>query len=210
MFAFSKYSANRADRLEDFWRDFAFLGLTCYLRMAGRHEVEVRLLTLRMFVQLCAVRSPFLTGGRVGPEHVAQILWRLSPAYDTRTTDSHARITFVQSIAGLPFVSAVRAINRFLDRMLIDRPPHQAKQSKEKSDTSFAASIIHSLSVNYGWSGEEILDLPIPRIFQYLRRIQREREPEAALWNPMRDRFLARYMAKRKAWKETQRNGDKS
>ncbi len=200
---FSRHSANRADRLEDYWRNFAFLGLNEELRFFGGHKVEVRLLTLRMFIQLCAVRSPFLVGGRVGPEHVAQILWRLSPAYDTRTSNPEARRQFVESIAAIPFKSSVRNIGRYIDRMLIDKPPQPAgKLVKGKADTSFAASMVHRLAGEYGWSGEEILELPMPRIFQYLRRIQRENDPKSALWNPIRDRFVARWMMKRRQARE--------
>src|SRR5439155_5373159 len=78
-------AAQRGDRLEDYWRDYAFLGLNdeLIIPVAGTkaRRIEVRQLTLRMFIQLCAVRSPFLVGGSVGPQHVAQILWRLSPQY---------------------------------------------------------------------------------------------------------------------------------
>jgi len=180
---------SRAERLEDYWRDFAFLGLTEELRFGSKRKIEVRQLTLRMFIQLCAVRSPFLVGGNVGPEHVAQILWRLSPDYDRRAS-TDARKEFVASISDLPFRTSVRSITRFLDRMLIDRPPGSSKSNCQKPDTSFAASMVHQLAISYGWSDDAILDLPMPRLFQYLRKIHRSNDPELAYFNPLRDRFV--------------------
>jgi hypothetical protein len=191
----------RADRLEDYWRDYAFLGLTEELRIAGGRKIEVRQLTLRMFIQLCAVRSPFLVGGRVGPEHVAQILWRLSPQYG-----QIPRHEFVASIADIPFNSATRAITRFLDRMLIDKPPSAAKSNGSRPDTSFAASVIHQIGKEYGWSDEAILDLPMPRLFQYMRKIHRGYDPDLLRFNPLRDRFVKhitdKVIAQRKATRE--------
>jgi hypothetical protein len=176
----------RAERLEDYWRDYAFLGLTEELRIAGqKHPVRVRQLTLRMFIQLCAVRSPFLVGGRVGPEHVAQILWRLSPEYG-----KSARQEFVATVADLPFTATTRAITRYLDRMLIDKPPQSGKSNGSRPDTSFAASMIHQLAKEYGWSDEAILDLPMPRLFQYMRKIHRGYDPDLLHFNPLRDRFV--------------------
>lgn len=189
-------AAKRLERLEDYWRDLAFLGLTEELRFAGRRKVEVRQLTLRMFVQLCAVRSPFLVGGKVGPEHVAQILWRLSPIYDTRLANPEARKAFVESVADLGYHSAVRTISRFVDRMLIDKPPIPESKSKGKAkpDTSFAASVIHTMAISYGWNDELILDQPIPRLFQYMRKITRYNDPEVLTFNPLVDKYKARIM----------------
>src|SRR5437762_5593614 len=140
----------RADRLEDHWRDFTFLGLTETLHIAGGFSIEVQQLTLRMFLQLCAVRSPFLVGGRVGPEHVMQILWRLSPNYSAM--DLVGRSEFIASIGVLPYRSSRRAIDRFLDRMFIDKPPQSASPRRKniKNDTCFAASVIHAFVENYG------------------------------------------------------------
>ncbi len=185
-------AGERGDRLQEYWRNFAFLGLTETLRIAGGHSIEVRQLTLRMFVQLCAVRSPFFVGGRIGPEHVAQVLWRISPEYDTRGSNPNARKDFVATIAGLPFKSSVRAVDRYIDRQLMDKPPVPVQRNDKKSDTSFAASMVHALSSNYGWSDELILDQPLTRMFQYLRRIRRENDPELCSFNPLSDRFTKR------------------
>lgn len=184
-------ACQRADRLEDYWRDFAFLGIDETLRFAGGHSLDVKPLTLRIFIQLCAVRSPFLVGGRVRAEHIAQILWRISPAYDGGK-DPEVRKGFVAAISRLPFDSAIRTIDRFLDRQLRDRPPVPVKTNGTRADTSYAAMIIHCLASAYGWSGEEILDLPMPRIFQYLRKIHRSNDPDMGYWNPIRDRLTRR------------------
>jgi hypothetical protein len=191
------------------------------------HSLEVRPLSLRMFLQLCAVRSPFLVGGAIRPEHVAQVLWRLSPQYDARNNlplplplnlkradeeveeeeELSPRQRFIASIAALPFRPAVRAISRFLDRMLIDRPPSRGGGDGSKADTSFAAALIHTLASAYGWSDDQILDTPMPRLFQYIRKIQREAAAEHGqalpTFNPLRDRLTKRltekFMAARKS-----------
>ncbi len=207
----------RAERLEDYWRDFAFLGLTEKLRIAGGHSIEVRLLTLRMFVELCAIQSPFIIGGKIGPEDVAVLLWRLSPMYDTRSDKRwlwlkfrrrNAQREFMRSIKRLPFRSSLRACDRYLDRMLIDRPPTTAtKQAQCKPDTGFAANMIHQLASAYGWNDDQILDLPMPRLFQYLRRIQRAINSELSRFNPIRDRMAkkitSKVIAARKARRKT-------
>lgn len=189
----------RSDRLHDYWRDFAFLGLDDEIRVAGDPEtraartIQLRQLTLQMFVELCAVRSPFLVGGSIRPEHVGQILWRLSPDY---AANREARRNFIDRIATLPFHAAVRSISRYLDRMLIDRPSSNAKADGSRADTSFAASVVHALASLYGWSDETILNLPMPALFQYLRKVQQHHNPEAVSFSPLRDRFTQKIFKK--------------
>lgn len=204
----------RADRLEDHWRHFAFLGLTDTLHITGGHEIEVRLLTLRMFVQLCAVRSPFLIGRRnVEAEDIAILLWRLSPRYDMRDDKRwlwlrfrrrDARKEFMRSIQKFPFRATLRACNRYLDRMLIDAPPSSDTKTRVQIDTSFAATMVHQIAQNYGWSDDQILDLPIPRLFQYMRKIHRNIDNDLAYFNPIRDKFVHRIMDKILATRKAQ------
>jgi hypothetical protein len=195
----------RVDRLENYWRDFAFLGINEELRL-GKTRVEVRLLTLRMFVQLLAVRSPFVAGGSVRPEHLVQLLWRMSPKY--KADDKAARTEFIESIAPIFVVSvfprAVRTISRFIDRMLLDKPPvREGAGVSAKPDASFAAGLVHLIASNYGWSQDDILDTPMPVLFQFIRKLQREMDPELETFNPLTDRFTARvvqrYLARKNA-----------
>jgi len=191
-------AVKRAGRLEDSWREFPFLGVTD--RICG---VEVNLLTLRMFAQFCNARSPFFVGGSIRPEHIVQILWRLSPKYRSPITDhrSHkkARSAFVRSIIALPYRKARRAIHRFLDRMLIDKPPVTDCPSSQP-DVSFVASFVHELASAYGWTQDHILDLPMPAIFQYFREIKRDKYSAAGKscprFNPLRSRLTKRILEK--------------
>src|SRR5439155_20425435 len=88
--------------------------------------------------------------------------------------------------------ATVRPLSRYLDRMLIDKPPGNAgpNSKSKKPDSSFAASAIHQLASAYGWSDELILDLPTPRLFQYMRKIHRASDPDLPYFNPLRDRVV--------------------
>jgi len=195
----------RAGALEDSWREFPFLGITDSI--CG---IDVNLLTLRMFIQLCNVRSPFLVGGPIGPGDIAVFLWRLSPQYDgaqrtappTRAKGRarhSVRAAFVASIIDLSYGQTRRAINRFLDRMLIDKPAVTDGPSSP-TDVSFAASFIHQVASAYGWSEDTILDLPMPALFQYVREIQRDKAAAAGKsrpkFNPLRSRLTRKALAK--------------
>src|ERR1700730_7053612 len=68
----------RGYKLEESHREYSYLDAPEFI--CG---VEVRPLTLQMYLQLCAARSPFLVGGRAPfIQDVGVFLFRLSPAYD--------------------------------------------------------------------------------------------------------------------------------
>jgi hypothetical protein len=227
----------RGYRIEESFREFTYLGAPEFI--CG---VEVRPLTLQMYLQLCAARSPFLVGGR-RPfiQDVAVFLFRLSPAYDqafaaksaaraeiaTLRSLPHSRLRAIARANGLiagfrsrvarrtslvtlleqnteaiaqrafdnvrrPFLDlilffdfeegfrrAVRSIDRFLDRMLLDKPlaPNGKKPSMDQSDTCFAEDVIHIIAGARHWSRDEILRMPMPEVFQAIRKILRE-DPE--------------------------------
>jgi hypothetical protein len=234
----------RGFKLEESFREYSYLGAPEFIR-----GVEVRPLTLQMYLQLCAARSPFLVGGRAPfIQDVAVFLFRLSPAYDqafaakreayNRGENSHGwtriftgnrffiRVSsvlirgkprlspdelalaafkrvqreFIDRILQLPFAPTARAIHRFVDRMLLDKPISSSRKSLlDPSDTSSAADIIHLLAGAYHWSRDEILRLPMPEIFQALRNIQRDGQncPKRARVkvHPFAMRFTRKHLA---------------
>jgi hypothetical protein len=88
------------------------------------------------------------------------------------------RSRFSESIIALPFDSSVRAINRFVDRALLDKPQGRSNKnpSLDPTDTSCDADVIHMIAGAYHWSREEILTLPMQEIFQALRNINADNE----------------------------------
>jgi hypothetical protein len=118
---------------------------------------------------------------------------------------TRARRPFIELILFFDFEEgfrrAVRSIDRFLDRMLLDQPPWSKSKnpSLDPRDTCFATEVIHMLASAYGWSRDEILALPMPEVFQTIRKIQRDdpRCPERYLAkvHPLANRFTRRHRA---------------
>jgi hypothetical protein len=99
------------------------------------------------------------------------------------------------------FRRAGRSIDRFLDRMLLDKPIswNGKNPSLDPSDTSFAEDVIHLIAGARGWGRDEILQLPMPEVFQALRKIQRDdprcSKPARAKVHPFATRFTRRHRA---------------
>lgn len=188
-FPIDKYNAAIAKERDA--RDFAFLGVDT--EICG---VAARLMTLRMFIQLCYAKSPFLVGGPVGPEHVAQILWRLSPQY--KTTRRGARARFIKSIASLPYAESRKAVEEYLDLIFFDAPPSSGKNKVPR--VSFATQLIDFFGHHYGWTRNETLDSPLPELFQLMKEINRRTNPDAVSINRLSDKVKAEWARELEAW----------
>jgi hypothetical protein len=177
-------------------RDTVFLGAT--LDICGE---PVLLLTARMFLQLTYPGgSPFLLGGDRSPEHVAQILWRLSPLYQVPPVvgRDRARIQFVKRIAPLPFLECCAAIESFLDLMLFDAPPSSG-QSRAPT-VSFGTKLVDFFARNYGWSIDAIMDAPMPQLFQLMKEINRRTNPDACSINRLSDKVKQAWGRELEEW----------
>ena len=189
---------SRGTRLAESWRELAFL--STIETLCG---VQVRQLSLRMFAELCRARSPFLCGGSIGGEDVVLFLWRLSPGFDRLDADRRAR--FVESVHPLAyerdrFHRSVRSIKRFVNRMLVDKPPSSGG-SNSISDVSFVGAFVHEFASAYGWDEDQILDKPLPQLFQLLRQILRDRNPKLPRFNPIAARLTRRVVDRHRARK---------
>lgn len=118
-----------------------------------------------------------------------------------RNAFSRVRRQFIDGILQLPFSTAVRAITRFIDRMLLDKPlvSRGRNLSHDPSDTSFANDIVHMIAGAHGASRDEILRTPMPEIFQTLRNIHRDNpncpKRYRAKVHPFATRFTRRHRA---------------
>jgi hypothetical protein len=178
----------RVKRVEDRWREFAFLPETD--RING---VEVRQLTLGHLMELERVKSPFLTRG-IGtqPEDVGLFLWIVSPHYDR--FNHELRCEFLkQLMAEYPperFRMFYRAIHRWLwTKSLMDIPA--APTSGITVGTSTAAALIHLIASAYGWAPEVIKRERMAALYQYIKWINLD--PHRPQFNPLQDRVTAYY-----------------
>jgi hypothetical protein len=84
---------------------------------------------------------------------------------------------FADSIICIPFVDALRAIYRFMDRMLRDQTGGRRRLAKGDdemfADISYAADVVHTVAIAYGWGKNEVLDCAMPEVFQLVRQINR-------------------------------------
>ena len=154
--------------------------------------VAVVPLTLRRVRALTAAGSPFFGGGAPTAGDVAVFLWALSPEYQPADAEGRVRFTAELAASGVlaDLAGAALAIGDFLDWTWNDAPCAGPSRGSVQSEnlTSFEANYVDTIASVYHWSEAQILDCPLPRLFQYLRRIALRTDPKA--------KFASRYSLK--------------
>lgn len=172
----------RAKGIEDRWRELAFLPVG--EEICG---VPVRQLTLRHLRILLSIHSPFLHGKTPTLFDIERFLWVVSPRFNIRGL---GKVDFARSIEHLSYARVCRAINRYIDRALLDRPATTG--SGTPIAVSFDAYLVDRIARTYGWSDEQILDAPLARLYQYLRLIQLKDNPRTPQISRLSDRVRQR------------------
>lgn len=150
--------------------------------------VPVRQMTLMDLVRLDAIQSPFVCGGTVSVDDIANFLWLLSPEFSANRL-AH-RWFYLRNLRRLDYESTVKAISGFIDDAMQDVTPAGLAS---KAYCSFAAHIVGLLASQYGWSESDILNLPLKRSLQYRNEILLRNDRNAVLFNPS-DRLTGRYL----------------
>lgn len=161
-------------------RDLAFLDVP--ESICG---IDILQMTPRHLVMLDRSNNPFLfTPAPVDPDLFPQLvvfLWALSPDYVMG--EGAAKTKFVKSCRKLKFISTVQAVETYVKETFQDAPTREESNGYAPSYTSFVASLVDLLASEYGWSEAEIFNMPLKRIFQYLRRIE-IRHGAKVMFNP--------------------------
>lgn len=206
-----RWQLSRAKEVDDSLRERAFIDVPEQI-----NGVTVRQLTLRHLNILFKIQSPFIYGGVRKIEDIMLFLWIVSPHYSqerryvvlprrkllwrrlvawARRQEFHiptVRELFVAELVIHPrFEHFSRGIDRYIYRTFLDTPP-SVKEAKAVS-TAYAASVIHKLASSYGWEEQTILDMPLTRVFQYLKWIQVEDNPKTPQFDPMQNRIEQKY-----------------
>jgi len=175
---------------QDAIRDAAFLDAP--LTLCG---LPVRLMTARHLAILTHCGNGFVTAGEIKPEHIPQLLWVLSPKFECGNAKRMADVSI--AISNLPFAKCVREIEAYLDDMFLDSPPSEGKPGE--SYNSWLASIVDLLAREYGWRQDEILNLPLPCVFQYVRIIRVRNGDDGPQFNRLTDKVKADFLKARAA-----------
>ncbi len=89
--------------------------------------------------------------------------------------------SFMRKCRKLRYSEAVESIRAFMDDALCDRPG--GSKSDGSPVSSWIAGAVHMVASKYHWTEEEILVLPVRRLFQYERCILASMGERAALFN---------------------------
>jgi hypothetical protein len=183
-------------------RDFAFLGLP--KEICG---IEVVLLTLRQYLRLLLLKNPLVVGGTPSPGHVVEFLWLLSPGYveawvpgapdaqEAHRKDALEKLdAFIARVGFMDLPAFLAQIRAYLDFIFADAPGGSGEGGV--AVTSFAAVITDLLGREYGWTRDEVLDTPLPVIYQQLRRIILHHNPKAAIINRRTDAVNREFLQK--------------
>lgn len=168
-------------------RDAAWLDVPA--KICGRDFQQI---TIRHYMMLEAVDSPFVRGVIPTPEQLAQFLWIISPGF---STDPGEALRFTKGIAELPFTQAVKESMDLVETTFLDAPQGSGKAEDSTSYYSWVASIIDALASEYGWRPFEIIDLPLRQVFQLLRAMKKRHDPKCGMINNLSDRAKLDYLA---------------
>jgi hypothetical protein len=137
------------------WQAESWLNLTT--EISG---VEVEHMTLKHFLLLDGVSSPFIKNTSFSPTDIGLFLWILSPKY---SMCPKARQVFIEEIFDLNIGLAVEGITEYLTLTFQDA---ESTDSKDKKYANFVAYMVDLFGREYGWNIKYILNLPMRQIYQ--------------------------------------------
>ncbi len=169
-------------RMNDFVRDHQIL---CGLK--------VKPMTLRHLLLLEAVESPFVSNADVEAVHVPQFLWIVSVDFEPMGSRRlrnlrvrRKRKSVIRRSRRLRALQAISDIQSYVETAFWDAP--QGKQRDKAPYASWVAMITHQIGKSYGAlpAGgmlQQIMDMPLTIVWQLVRCIHKEADPDALLDN---------------------------
>lgn len=172
---------------EQLIRDASFLPV-----VENVNGFEVLPMRLWHYIALRACRSPMLPPFRTpSPEQLAGFLWLLNPEYSTDAGDRKRFMKRCRRFAAQTppwffqygykertakalacMADTLIAARNYVNETMQDKPGRVVGSVGGVEQYSDGASICGRLAREYGWSEYETLEMPLKRIFQYLKEIR--------------------------------------
>jgi hypothetical protein len=169
----------------------------------------VRALTLRDVLVLLGAQSTIFSE-QPTREDIAAFLWLLQPNFWAwkkagespviggwaKRFERRSKRRFTKRLRNLKYEQAIIEVDEYLDAMFLDSPA-SSDGGDGAAFTSFAVSIINYIAEAYGWSRHEILNAPLPELYQHIKRIEKNRNPKAPTFNRISDRIKGDWLRSR-------------
>jgi hypothetical protein len=162
-----RHAAERAN--EEELQDEAFAG--CTHTVCG---LELRGMTAYDLLLLHGCENPFVVGGRITPEAVAQFLAVL---VEPAPVGWWKRQRFSVRVGMYPYAKACEEIKRFVKRMFVgsgirigeDAQPAEGSEAPSAASLNmcFLAPLIVEVASGTAWSEESLLAMRLDKLFQY-------------------------------------------
>lgn len=180
-------------------RDEAFVATThtvCGVELRPMSPYDLHLLQ--------ALENPFIVGGAITPESIAQYCALLA---EPAPRGWWARRRFFRTLARQPYATAVAEIRAYQTRLFYasgapatEDPsdpqvsglsPQVSPGASAPAPLSLIAPLITSVAMATGWSEAELMSMPLSKLFQYQRAIQQQQGTGDTFFAPA-DRLISR------------------
>ena len=157
--------------------------------------VPIRHMNIRHYTLLSGCGNRFVRGGRPGVADVLGFFWFMSPDYSTAEGARERFVLKHRAAWDKRMDELVAGIAAYVDSVFMDSPSGGGGGGG-KFYTAPAAGMVDTLAFQYGWRDEDILEMPLARVFQYYKRISARLDPKAPQFNPS-DRYVGEWLRKR-------------
>ena len=90
----------------------------------------------------------------------------------------------------------MEAIRNYLNEVLMDIPPRNDTNQNQPEYYCDCVFYCTTFAREYGWSERDVMQMPMKRIFQYLKALRRYNQPDKPLFNPS-DRIISDWLAEK-------------
>lgn len=163
-------------------------------------DLPAILLTLRRYATM-QESGCFNDDGDSPQVRIMRSLWLLSPEFSPANPNGKS---FARKHRGIDFAFYGEELGAYLRRQFGEGKKTGDQQGRQtvSSGGNWCASIIDTLASQYGWSEDDILDIPTIRLMAYINQITARITGNRQQNNPEADRLRQEFMEEAKAQKE--------